>query len=137
MAKPMTELVELMIEARDGLDGRPREERLAMAARLGAHGVLSKNQVGKLVNLPSARLADAFEKTSKTGGRFDAENLELIKAAIDATDSDGKGNDEELHAAWKAGTSIGLLATLTGLSLDTARGRIRTVDAKVKVQGDE
>lgn len=123
MAEPRTELVDAMIVARDESKGATRAVKLGWAIKLGEYGVLSKRQIALVVDIPAFYVLDVVDKEDYSGGRFAPESLELIREAIDLLETDEKEAMHKMWAAHKMGTSVTMLSRLTGLTLNTIKGR--------------
>lgn len=133
--EPQYDLVDLMVEAHREVEGKPRSERLVWAKRLGEYGILSKRQIGTIVGVFSTYLTDIVEKENRSGGRLEVESLPFIRNGVHALESDEPRAMELLYDAWRTGTSIPLLARLSGLTLNTLKARLYKIRAGV--QGDE
>lgn len=104
--------------------GRDRQQQMDDCVALAEWRLLSNRHLSAITGLPEATVAAISKKSDHSGGRLNVTTLPLL-LAVERDWAKGYENAWLMRQVVDQGTSMGMLATITGIPFNDVRRNVR------------
>lgn len=116
--------IALAIQLRDNWRSMSEEDLRGKIQELSKINLFSLRQISQLCGKSPSTLSRWTERTSKTGGKFNADDLEMFRSIIFQKDM-GELDWGQIFRILDRGTSIDFLAKITGLPKSSIHRKVK------------